>query len=332
MDCLAEANTRRQRLETPSFEPAPVALAGDICAGTVSVQFPVSAKTGFLSILNKIRITSDYKSDFDTIIHEYGHHEMWESYGKSLFGDYSRTQGEHNINGEVGDLWTAFNEGWADFCAVITKGRPEYRRINIEGESAGYVKSDRCEGTICRIFWDVWDTYEDPLFELDGDTAKAIPRPRQGWLTLDDDPIGYSPELPFIGWQGRKTLKKLINDCHPKRAERTTPSSWDATVRCGLAGPTSAAPWASAGRPGGIGGAQHPSASSTWPTWRPSPPAGRARWPFARTAPSGAGEAIKRASWASTTRPRSKPPSASARSTCTTRTDFGKFGNYICVT
>ena len=220
MDCLVEANTRRQRLETPSFEPAPVALSGDICAGTVSVQYPVSAKTGFWSIFNKIRITSDYKSDFDTIVHEYGHHEMWESYGKSLFGDYDKTQGEHNFNGEVGDLWTAFNEGWADFCAVITKGRPEYRRINIEAESAGYVKSDRCEGTICRIFWDVWDTYEDPLFELDGDTTKPVARTRQGWQTLDDDPIGYNDQLPFIGWQGRKTLKKLINDSHPK-------SIWD---------------------------------------------------------------------------------------------------------
>ena len=220
MDCLAEVNTRRQKPETSSFDPAPVALSGDICAGTVSVQFPVSAKTGFLSIVNKIRITSDYKSDFDTIVHEYGHHEMWESYGKSLFGDYSRTQGDHNINGEVGDLWTAFNEGWADFCPVITKGRPEYRGINIEAESAGYTKSDRCEGTICRILWDVWDTYEDPLFEADGNTITTVPRPRQGWLTPDDDPIGYSPDLPFIGWQGRKTLKQIINDSHPK-------SIWD---------------------------------------------------------------------------------------------------------
>ena len=223
MDCLAEANTRRQRLETPSFEPAPMALAGDICAGTVSVQFPVSAKTGFWSIFNKIRITSEYKSDFDTIVHEYGHHEMWESYGKSLFGDYSRTQGDHNINGEVEDQWTAFNEGWADLCPVITKGRPEYRGINIEAESAGYTKSDRCEGTICRILWDVWDSYEDPLFEANGNTITTVPRPRQGWLTLDDDPIGYSDQLPFIGWQGRKTLKQIINDSHPK-------SIWDFKV------------------------------------------------------------------------------------------------------
>jgi alpha-tubulin suppressor-like RCC1 family protein len=220
LDCLAEANSRRQRLETPSFEPAPMALSGDVCAGTVSVQFPVTAKTGFLAPLNKIRITSDYKSDFDTIVHEYGHHEMWESYGKSLYGDYNRTQGDHNINGEVDDLWTAFNEAWADFCAVITKGRPEYRGINLEEESAGYTKSDRCEGTICRIFWDVWDTYEDPLFEANGNTITAVPRPRQGRLTLDDDPIGFSDQLPFIGWQGRKTLKKIINDSHPK-------SIWD---------------------------------------------------------------------------------------------------------
>lgn len=220
MDCLAEANTRPQNLETSSFDPAPVALAGDICAGTVDVQYPVSAKTGFWAPFNKIRIESGYQSDFDTIVHEYGHHEMWESYGKSLFGDYDRTQSNHNFNGEVGDLWTAFNEAWADFCAVITKGRPEYRRINVEAESAGYTKSDRCEGTICRILWDVWDTYEDPLFEVDGDTVKAVPRPRQGWITLDDDPIGYNTELPFIGWRGRKTLKKLINDSHPK-------SIWD---------------------------------------------------------------------------------------------------------
>jgi hypothetical protein len=145
---------------------------------------------------------------------------MWEAYGKLLFGDYSKIQGDHNFNAECEDTWTAFAEGWADFCSVITKGYPEYRMIDIENEKPGYTKSDRCEATVCRILWDLWDNHESQVFEgMDGKKS-VFDRPLTAGLRLDDDPVGFTDRPPFGGWRGRAVLKSILANDHPK-------SIWD---------------------------------------------------------------------------------------------------------
>lgn len=212
LDCLAEANMRRPKEGTTSLEPAAMALQGDICTGEVNVIYPSLLPTGFQSGPNEIWIESEYKDDFDTIVHEYGHHEMWEAYGHTLAGDYGRTQGDHVFNAPVTDgllsadaRWTAFAEAWADFCPVIVKGFPKYRDFDIEADDM--TNSDRCEGTICRIFWDLWDTHRDSKLDRD---KKPLAR------VLDDDPfgfcsLGFYPSLP-----GREALKSILRNKHPR--------------------------------------------------------------------------------------------------------------------
>lgn len=225
MDCVAEANARRQKPGTPFLLPAPVALQGDICRGQVNIVYPAALTTGFQNNTMEIWIESKYKDDFDTVVHEYGHHEMWEVYGGSLFGDFDMTQNDHgfsttqtnnvlSVDGhpQFADAdWTAFAEAWADFSAVIAKGYPVYRMFNLELDDV--FRSARCEGTICHIFWDIWDTYADRV----ADENKApIDRPQTGRDLLDDDPFGFRPAPPYSAMPGRNDLKSVIKNSHPK--------------------------------------------------------------------------------------------------------------------
>jgi len=54
LDCLAEANMRRQIPFTDRLDQAPAAIVGDICAGEVDVDYPVTLGTGFQAHIGKI--------------------------------------------------------------------------------------------------------------------------------------------------------------------------------------------------------------------------------------------------------------------------------------
>ena len=220
LDCLAEANLRPQIPFTDRLDQAPAAIGGDICGGKTDVDYPVATKTGFQGHLGEIWLTHEYEADFDTILHEYGHHQMWDAYGSLVFGDYSKIQGDHNFNSECEDAWSAFAEGWADFTPVITKGYPEYRLIDIENERPGYTRSDLCEATICRILWDLWDNHDSKVFEAVLDQKHVLDRPLTAGVRLDDDPVGFTDFPPFGAWRGRAVLKSIIAHDHPK-------SIWD---------------------------------------------------------------------------------------------------------
>ena len=215
---LAEANRGR----SPGNR-APMALTGPACAGCVDVLLP-HYKTVFASPFNEIWVQEQYQEDFDAIVHEYGHHEMYEAYGR-LFGDYDeRTQSEHNFTG-VSDDWTAFCEAWADFCPAVTKGYPLYHGFDVENPDPN-VRSAQCEGCICRIFWDLTDTLQSQVVEFTGAAREPVDRPATGPVVLDDDPFGFCSQTPYAGLPGLSDLKAIIANVHPKSLSDFT-ESWN---------------------------------------------------------------------------------------------------------
>lgn len=222
MDAIATANAPPQRPGSGGGYIPPMALRDNagFCVSPVWVIYPSLLGTKFSALTNEVHIDEDHHENFDSIVHEYGHHEMYHRY-EGVFGDYDRTQSDHSFNAPVGDafpvigadpFWTAFCEAWADFSPVITKRVPQYHGIDVEAPHFASA-SPRCEGTIVRVMWDICDRWDSHVVLPAGGTG---PRLATGNMQLDDDPIGLAPGTPLADLNGLTVLKKLIRANRPK--------------------------------------------------------------------------------------------------------------------
>jgi hypothetical protein len=204
---------------------APMALGlGRCISGTRIVRSAAANLIGTKSIpqVNAICIENGV-DDFDSLLHEYGHCEMYQYYGK-LFGNYDCTRSNHNFEEPLKNKWylpsdaewSALAEGWADFCPVITKRLPIYQNAyNVETVQGSNLAtaSGSCEGTVCRIFWDIADTWQDKTLD---ENEKVIDRPLVGGMALDDDPMGFAGRSPYSDLPGLEALKDIIRLNNPK--------------------------------------------------------------------------------------------------------------------
>ncbi len=220
LDCAVEAN-----MPTSSENyRAPMAL-GDLWCFPGAAFDTGMPKTAYMPDTEIILIDvtgSETPLEFDAVVHEYGHREMCRYYGSS-FGNYDCTRSSHSFEEALKNKWylpsdaewSALAEGWADFCPVITKRQPLYRgSYNVESPSAEKLvdASASCEGTVCRIFWDICDTYQDK-------TAKdklVVDRTPIAGFTLDDDPFGFAGRVPYSTLPGLEALKGIIRKNNPK--------------------------------------------------------------------------------------------------------------------
>lgn len=216
LDCAAEAN-----LPTSGENPrAPMALGSPwvFPGATFDTGLP---KTAYAPDTNVILIDFG-ELEFDTTLHEYGHYEMARSYG-GYFGSYDCTRNNHSFEEPLKNKWylpsdaewSALAEGWADFCPVITKRLPIYRIYNVETATGANLAdaSASCEGTVCRVFWDIADTWRDKTLDLG---KKPVDRPLAGGLALDDDPFGFANRGPFSSLPGWDAVKDIIRRDRPK--------------------------------------------------------------------------------------------------------------------
>ncbi|GEM_PF-4414806 len=216
LDCAVEAN-----LPSSGENPrAPMALGSlwVFPGATFDTGLP---KTAYAPDTNVILIDFD-ELEFDTALHEYGHYEMCRYYGGS-FGSYDCTRSNHSFEEPLKNKWylpsdaewPALAEGWADFCPVITKRLPIYRIYNVEtaaGANLADASASR-EGTVCRIFWDVADTWRDKTLDSG---KKPVDRPAAGGLALDDDPFGFANRGPYANLPGWDAVKDIIRRDRPK--------------------------------------------------------------------------------------------------------------------
>jgi alpha-tubulin suppressor-like RCC1 family protein len=216
MDCALMAN-----LPASSEQyRAPMAL-GDLWVFPGATFDTGLSKTAYLPDTNIILIDLE-DLDFDSTLHEYGHYEMCRYYGGS-FGNYDCTRGNHSFEEPLKNKWylpsdaewSALAEAWADFGPVITKRQPIYHGYNVEtaAEANLAAASASCEGTVCRIFWDIADTWTDKVLDFDGN---VVERPLQAGMMLDDDPFGFSGRGSYAALPGWDALKDIIRANTPK--------------------------------------------------------------------------------------------------------------------
>jgi hypothetical protein len=193
-------------------QPA-MALESLTCAGETQIIYPSLLGTKYSTLEDDIGIGEDEEDEFDCVVHEYGHHEMAACYGGPWpSGDYDRTEwGGHHFEGSYDNEWSAFCEGWANFCPVITKGYPKYRIYDVESAQRS-APSTKSEGTVCRILWDIADTWSDPIVDNE---LNPVARPLTGGIALDDDPFGFADCSPYNELPGLASLKEIIKNKHP---------------------------------------------------------------------------------------------------------------------
>jgi alpha-tubulin suppressor-like RCC1 family protein len=215
LDCALTANL-------PSSSEnyrAPMAL-GDLWVFPGAMFDIGLPKTAYMPDTNVILIDVG-DLDFDSTLHEYGHYEMCRYYG-STFGSYDCTRNNHSFEKPLENKWylpsdaewSALAEAWADFSPVITKRQPVYHGYNVETAKDANLAdaSASCEGTICRIFWDIADTWQDKT-NIDDN---VVDRPVQAGMALDDDPFGFTGRPPYSTLPGWDALKDLIRKNSPK--------------------------------------------------------------------------------------------------------------------
>lgn len=225
MDCLATANLPTPGRAIGGAYRARMALGASLCSGEVVVVYSSPLGTNFLPLTDEIYFDEEGGHEFDAIVHEYGHHEMSANYG-GWIGEYDRTEwGEHNFESTFDNEWSAFCEGWAEFCPVIVKGYPNYRNTYDVEDPIPNLGSSRCEGTVCRILWDLADTRETPVVDADW---RPVARTPVGGLTLDDDPFGFANCAPWNSLPGLESLKDIIRDHNPKSLTDLR-ANWEST-------------------------------------------------------------------------------------------------------
>lgn len=208
---------------------APMALGPAQCYENANLDFSPAgalAGTSYVPDTDIIFIAKD-AAGHDEVLHEYGHREMCRYYGGQILGGYEFTRNNHSFEQALRNKWylisdarwSALAEGWADFCPIVSKRIPIYRdTYDVEDETRLSLPnaSDACEGTVCRIFWDISDTWRDKTVARDASGQKiAVDRPKQAGLSLDDDPFGFADIPPYGNLPGLNALKDILRQARP---------------------------------------------------------------------------------------------------------------------
>lgn len=212
LDCIARAN------RPPDSNPfaasgVPMSLGTLTLDGDTSwIIYPSLLGTKYSALTDEVLIGEEHESEFDAIVHEFGHNEMAAHYGGAL-GEYDRTEwGGHSFEGSYDEEWSAWCEGWANLCPVLSTGIPNYRGNRVEDASATN-RSSTSEGTVTRVLWDIADTWRNPVLDSQG---APVPRAPLAGVVLDDDPFGFADCEPYNSLPGLDSMKAVIRTAKPK--------------------------------------------------------------------------------------------------------------------
>lgn len=127
-----------------------------------------------------IFIAHNNRLSSDTVIHEAGHHYMYNTTGWWLWWDIPCYG--HNLFGQE-DTNCAWSEGWADFFPLVANGDPCYDfgagpctgiadqdHYNLETHNrndnqAQFPFGDSVEGRVAGALYDLWDTANEPIYD-----------------------------------------------------------------------------------------------------------------------------------------------------------------------